>query len=192
MGGGRWLRVAGLCGVTGPFVVSTLVLLAVFYSSSWFSWTGNALSDLGVHGDVAVLFNMGLIVGGFLTAVFSTGLGAVLRGRLSRVGMLIVLLDGFALSAIGVFPETAGELHFYVSVIFFTLLSIYLLIYGVALLLEASEMKSGLLTVLLGVFSTAVWMFEWRGVAIPEALAYLAASVWSVAMGFKMLKHRIL
>lgn len=184
------LRVAGLCGVVEPFVVSMFVLLAVFYSP-WFSWTDNALSDLGVHGDAAVLFNTGLIVGGVLTTVFAIGLGKVLNSSLGRIGTLIVILDAAALSAIGVFPETAGELHLYVSVAFFTLLPSYLLIFGVAFTLKSSEVNLGLSTVLLGVFSASVWIFEWEGVAIPEALAYLAASAWSITMGFRLLKQRI-
>ncbi len=180
-------RIAGLCGIIEPLVVSLFVLLAVFISP-WFSWTDNALSDLGVQGSAAVVFNTGLVLGGVLTGVFATGLGKALNSSLGRVGKFIVILDAAALSAIGIFPETAGELHLYVSVAFFVLLSLYLLIFGVGFIFT-HERKWGLITVILGLFSAFVWIFGWEGVAIPETLAYLAASAWSVTMGFRLFKQ---
>ncbi len=184
------LRIAGICGAFEPVVVSISVLLAIFYAP-WFSWTDNALSDLGVHVESAGLFNMGLIVGGVLTGVFAAGLGRGLKSRLGRLGAFVVMLDAVALSAIGVFPETAGVLHFYVSVAFFTLLSSYLLIYGAAFILESATVKLGLFSILLGVVSAAVWIFSWEGVAIPEALAFLAGSAWSITMGVRLFRQRI-
>jgi len=183
------LKIAGLCGVAEPFVAVIFLLLAISISP-WFSWTDNALSDLGVQGRAAIIFNSALIVGGLLTVVFATGLAKTLRSGLSRIGALILLLDGVSLSAIGIFPETFRELHLFSAVAFFTLLPLYLLIFGVALIREASERRFGALTILLGVFSASIWMLEWDGFAIPETLAYLAGSIWSAVMGMRMFRQK--
>ena len=51
-----WLRVSGASGIITPMVLVACVLLATAYSHR-FSWTENALSDLGVQGGaVAVQF----------------------------------------------------------------------------------------------------------------------------------------
>lgn len=183
------LENTALCGVVEPLVVSIFVLLAIF-ASPWFSWTENALSDLGMHGGAAVLFNFGLIVGGVLRSVFAARVWQTTgTGRTGRVGSLLLIFDAVSLSLIGVFPESAGALHLYVSVAFFALLALSLLTMGVAVILEAGELRRGLLTILLGVFSALVWIPKWGGAAIPEALAYLAGSVWLVTMGVRLLRR---
>jgi hypothetical membrane protein len=66
------LKAAGLCGVATPIIVLPLILLSISYSP-WFSWTRNALSDLGVH-EAAILFNSSLMIGGVLALAFAFGL----------------------------------------------------------------------------------------------------------------------
>lgn len=183
------LRMAGLCGVLTPISVLTLISLAIHYSP-WFSWTENALSDLGVQGVAAILFNSSLIVGGILTIIFAIGVRETLQNKaLSRIGMLIFILDAAMLCAIGVFPETAGDIHLYVSVAFFVLLPISLFLIGVAMMQGSSERKYGLFTIIAGIVAATVWMFQWEAVAIPEIIAALAVSVWSVILGIKLFKQ---
>lgn len=173
--------------MTAPIIVLTLIALAIS-RSPWFSWTENALSDLGVQGIAAVLFNSSLIIGGILAGVFAVGLRETLRSwTLGHAGTLILILDAAALCAIGVFSETAGDIHFYVSVAFFTLLPVSLFLIGAAMMRISSERKLGLFTVLVGVVAAVVWTFPRGGVAIPEIVAGLAASVWSIVFGTRLL-----
>lgn len=180
------LRAAGLCGVLTPIIVLTSILFAIFYSP-WFSWTANALSDLGVQGTAAILFNSSLVVGGVLTIIFAIGLREILLNKtLGWIGTLIFILDAAILCAIGLFPETAGDIHLYVSVAFFVLLPISLFLIGVAMMQEPSERKLGLFTVMAGIVTATVWALPWRAVAIPEIIAVLAASVWSIVLGIRL------
>jgi len=69
-----WLKISGACGILTPIVAFTCIFLAIA-SYPEFSWTGNALSDLGVQeGVTAVLFNSGLIFSGILALIFASGL----------------------------------------------------------------------------------------------------------------------
>lgn len=181
------LRAAGLCGVASPIIALALISLAISMSP-WFSWTENALSDLGVRGTAAVLFNSGLVIGGILTGIFAVGLRETLRSRtLSHAGALIFVLDAAALCAIGVFPETTGKIHFYVSVAFFTLFPIAMFLIGASMTRFSSERKLGLFTVLVGLVAAVIWAFQWDGVAIPEIVAGVSASAWSIIFGTRLL-----
>jgi len=186
---GTRLRIAGLCGIVAPFFLLLLLLFTILISP-WFSWTDNALSDLGVQGNSAIIFNLSLIFGGILIVVFAGGFFKTLKSHLSRIGASIIFLDGISLIAIGVFPETFGVLHTFVSVIFFTLLPLYLWIFGVALIRETPETRFGVLIILLGIGSASIWMLGWDGVAIPETFASLAGSVWLVTMGLRMFRQK--
>ncbi len=115
-----------------------------------------------MRGGAAVLFNVGLIVGEVLGSVFAARVWQTMgTGRAGRVGSLLLIFDAVALSLIGVFPESAGALHLYVFVAFFALLPLSLLALGAAVILEGGELRWGLLTILLGVFSALVWIPKW-------------------------------
>jgi len=182
------LKIAGLCGVTGPIISLSFIALAIAYTPqfNWFTW---ALSDLGVH-EAALIFNFGLVIGGVLTTIFAAGLMQILRKQvLGFSGTLTLILSTVSLIAIGVFPESTGRIHMYVSVAFFVLLAISLLLIGAALIQDSSKRYLGLfsiLTVVVGMISAAVVPQE--GAAVPEIIGSLAASLWAVVFGIKLFK----
>jgi len=182
------LRIAGLCGVIGPIVSLSFIAVAIAYTPqfNWFTW---ALSDLGVN-QAALIFNSGLIIGGVLTTVFAIGLMQVLRKKvLGFLGTFTLALSTISLCAIGVLPESAGRIHLYVSLAFFTLLAISLLLIGAALMLESSQRYFGLFSILTVVVAAVVAVVvSHEGAAIPEIIASLAASVWSIVFGVKLFK----
>jgi len=189
-----WLRVPGVCGILSPITAFACIFLAIGYSPQ-FSWTENALSDLGVQeGVTAPLFNFGLIIGGFLALLFAFGIFNFLQETtIGRIGASLFVLDTVALIAIGVFPENVKPMHYYASVAFFALFPISM-IFILAAFLQLSKVKMGLFTLLVAIFAAAVWAFHWTvgfgsNVAIPEALSALSASAWSILLGFKMLKQ---
>jgi hypothetical membrane protein len=185
-----WYRVAGVSGILAPLVAFTCILLAIAYSPE-FSWAENALSDLGVqHGITAVLFNSGLIISGLLSLVFALGLLLYPRGKiLGKIGAFILVLDALALTAIGVFPENVRPAHLYASVTFFVLFPISLLFIGVALL-QISQKSFGLFTFSAAIVAVLVWAIpHGGGIAIPETIAALSVSTWSIVLGFRLLKR---
>jgi len=181
-----WLKVSGISGVIAPVIAFTLILVAIAYSPS-FSWTENALSDLGVQGGVtAVLFNAGLIISGVLAVLFATGLFTFQKGNLlGRIGALVLVLDAFALIAIGVFPENVKPTHFYASVAFFIFFPISMLFLG-ATFLRTSNTKLGFFTFVVAVVAAVVWAVPFgKGVAIPETVSGLSASIWAIVSGLQ-------
>jgi hypothetical membrane protein len=184
-----WLRVAALCGLVTPVIAISAILLAISYSP-WFSWTENALSDLGVH-EAAAIFNFSLMTSGVLTLIFAIGLAQTLRQNIMGfVGALLLILTAISLFAIGFFPETAGRIHFYFSVSFFMFTVLSLIVIGVALFRESSGKTVGALSIFAGLFEAAVWVLFWnlpiKGDAIPEMISSLTTSAWSIIMGIKL------
>jgi len=183
------VKLAGLFGVVGPIIALISISLAILHAP-WFNWKINALSDLGVSGVSAIFFNSGLIIGGIFTSIFGLGLKEILpNGVLSRIGRVILVLDSITLCTIGIFPETAGRIHFYVSVVFFVLLPISLLLIGTDFMRERTKRKKGMLMITSGLFTVFIWSFPWKGAAIPEILAALTISLWSITLGFKLFRH---
>lgn len=173
-----WLKISGVCGVLAPIIAFAFVLSAIA-SHSQFSWLDNALSDLGVvDGATAVLFNLGLIISGVLTLIFSVGLFMLLHNKvLGFAGNLLLAVDALALALIGIFPESARPMHYYASVAFFALFPISILLIC-AEFLSSSRKKMGLFTFVTAAFAAIVWTVQFTvrpvpGVAIPETLSHL-------------------
>jgi len=191
-----WLKISGVSGVLAPIIAFTFILLAIA-SYPEFSWTENALSDLGVQqGVVAVLFNSGLIIGGVLALFFALGLFVFLSEKLlGRIGAFVLVLDTLALIAVGVFPESAEPVHYYASVAFFVLFPISML-FICAAFLHANKMRMCLFTFLVAMVIAVVWIIQFSikfgpNVAIPETVSALSASGWSIVLGVQMFKQSL-
>ena len=198
-----FFRIAGLCGVLSPVIAFSCIGLAIFYSP-WFSWTQSWLSDLGgtvgetpvwaARGIASIFFNTGLIVAGVLGILLVLGIikSGVLGIRPGRLGALLLILDMCALCAIGVFPETTGNLHVLAATTFFFLVPLSLLLIGVKLR-KSSEKKLGLLMILLGILSLVSLPFlfippPWGSNAIIEMFPSVTISVFAVIFGIKLFR----
>jgi hypothetical membrane protein len=199
------LKISGIYGILAPVFAFTFIFLAIA-SYPQFSWTDNALSDLGVVPSVtaglfnsglivtAGLFNSGLIVSGVWCFMFAIGLFMLLsESVLGRVGVFVFVLACLALVAIGIFPESVWPVHYIVSVMFFVLLPISLLIITVTFWLTG-QLRMAVFTLLVAIVAVAPWvlLFSVRyasGVAIPEFVSALAGSVWAIVLGGKMFRE---
>jgi hypothetical membrane protein len=182
------IRISGLCGIAAPIFGFSSIFIAISYSP-WFRWTENALSDLGVKGFSAAVFNSGLVFSGLLLLVFSMSLTHLLgAGLLSRIGHSLFSIASVDLCLIGLFSEKFGILHFYVSVLFFTLLPLSLILIGVRLIMSSLYKRLGFIILLSSVLAIGIWLPTWVGVAIPEFVSALMGSVWCVGAGFYLIK----
>jgi hypothetical membrane protein len=188
-----WLKISGTCGIITPSVAFSCILLAIAYAPH-FSWTDNALSDLGVMPNpTSVLFNLGLIVSGILAIVFAFGLLIFFNKTVSgRIGAIMFVLDCLALICIGIFPESAKPMHLYASVAFFAIFPLAMFLMTASFVLS-SKHRMAVFTFSIAVFAAVVWAAEFLmhyvpGVAIPETLSALAACLWVAVLSFNMLR----
>ena len=189
-----WLKVAGICGFLTPIFAFALIFSAIA-SYSEFSWMDNALSDLGIVSGVAsVLFNSGLIIGGALCIVFAIGLFVFLRERtVGKLGAFVFVLASASLLLIGIFPENVPPAHYIVSVMFFTLLPISLLI-SVAALGLMHRTRMAVFTLMVAVTAATPWVLYFTvhyapNVAVPDVISAFAGSMWAMVLSGKMLRQ---
>ncbi|MFB6176852.1 MAG: DUF998 domain-containing protein [Halobaculum sp.] len=175
-------RMAAAAGAVSAVGTPTLIVLATLLAP-WFSWAGNALSDLGVAPETALLFNGALIGGGLVSLPFAWLLFHRQGGLGGAARSVLFALTGLTLAGIGAFPSDTA-LHFPVAVSFFLLLTATLTVDG---LLRRSE-QSGRLALLAASTHVVGWI-AWGqglrpgpGLALPEFVGALALSTWIVAL----------
>ena len=185
----RLVRLFGYFGVVAPVLGLTMVLLAIS-TASWFSWTGNALSDLGVHGFTALIFNSGLQMTAIIMILFSLSIYELTKGdRIGTLGFVLNLAGAGFLLGIAAFPETAGSIHYQFSFAFFVTLPISLLV--LAMYMKRNGMgRLSLFSAAAGAAALLVWTPRWEAVAIPEFLSALAVGLWSIVFGALMTRMR--
>ena len=117
-----------LAGLAGMIVFAVFWSAAIAVDGHWVFGV-NTLSDLGADRPGRLWFNSGVIIAGIMLTVYSFGLHHVLiKGQLSSGGCLLMFLSSLALIGIGIFPETSGEIHLYLSWAFFSMAMIGLLV----------------------------------------------------------------
>ena len=184
----KLVRLFGWFGVFTPILGFGMIFLAIS-TAPWFSWQTNALSDLGVEGLTAAIFNRGLMMTAAVMAVFALGIYELGKGdRLGKVGFITLIWACIFLVGIGWFPETAGRVHREVSIAFFVTLPVAMILITVSFV-RRGHRKLGALGIVSGAVAIAVWTLSWDGVAIPEAVSAASAGVWSIVTGAWMTRY---
>jgi hypothetical membrane protein len=183
----RLLRRSGAGAVV---VTLTTIFLATLVSPA-FSWTGNALSNLGVTetaagtGLTVVLFNGGLILGGVLGLGFSAALFRVAPSLAARATAVAFGLTVVFMALVGVFPQDTAP-HFPVALGFYLLISVSLWLDSLASFRQGWRRRATA-GVSLGTANLVGWLV-WGltgpptrdGLAIPEFWGAILFSAWTV------------
>ena len=180
-------------GIVAPVLALTCILTAVA-SYPEFSWTNNALSDLGViAGVTGPVFNFGLYCSGLFVLKFAAfGLFKYFKNWVGKIGASTFAATSVALVGIGIAQENIKPYHYLFSVAFFVILPISLFIIAAAFALKR-QMKMTLFTLLIAAAAATSWILYFtvhyaNGVAIPEFISAMAGSVWMILFGYKMLR----
>ena len=188
---GFWI-VTGVCGILGTVLPLSLVILATFLSS-WFSWSANALSEMGV-GEQAWLFNSAVMLGGFLNFIFVVGLYRFLKNNFwNRLGVICLFISSICLGLVGIFTVDSMVLHGIFAGGYFlltpagfifiskgaqdTFLRRLGLVCGIGALLS-------ILVLPFGIFSLPFNV----GFAVPELIESLFIMFWTIYASFKLIK----
>ncbi|TKX58252.1 DUF998 domain-containing protein [Halorubrum sp. SS7] len=171
-------RVAAACGAVATLSALGGIALAVLLDPT-FSWTTDALSDLGVRDGSAVAFNGGLIAGGAAGVCYAVGLGR--GGRPVRA--LLLALAMVAMAGVGVFDLTE-PLHGPAAIGFYGLVTAVFAVDGWFRRRESTgRVALAFAPVHVGVWATfAAGWWPVTGLALPElpGALMLAAWVWVV------------
>jgi hypothetical membrane protein len=188
-------RIGAAAGIAAP-ILGFACILGAIASYNGFSWTNDALSDLGIiRGATGPLFNFGLFASGLLAFNFAVfGLYNYLgKSRVGKIGAAVFAAGSLTLIAIGVFNESFSPTHYVVSVAFFVLMPIAMFIITCSFLL-IHKAKMAVFTVLAGLAATTPWILQFTvkyvpNVAVPEFVSGLIVSAWTIVIGCQMLKE---
>jgi hypothetical membrane protein len=126
MSGGaeRWFALSGVIG-TSVIAIGSIISAVAYVGSKGepYSPLNHWVSELGQTGvsELAGLFNLSLIVGGALFAIFMVGLAAVRTGWLRFLYGAIGVAAGIAGAFVGVYPMNNLDLHGIAALTFFNL-----------------------------------------------------------------------
>ncbi len=186
------MKLAVYSGFIAPIIAYILIFISIA-NASWFTWQHNALSDLGAHAGTDITFNSGLMIAGILYLVFSVNLFLYYKKEeiLNKIGSLFLIVDAIALFCIGLFPETAGRIHYYVSVVFFVMFPFGFLFLSIGYILHKKDMTVAIVGFIGFVASAIIWSFPWNSygitnVAIPEFISSLFVTAWVMLVAYKM------
>jgi hypothetical membrane protein len=183
------LRLAGFFGIIAPLFGFMIIAMSIWLSP-WFSWTGNALSDLGAEGLGSVVFNSGLAMTAALLMMFSAGLLEMTKGDVvGQVGGAIHLLSAGFLLGIGILNITIEPWHYYVSVGFFAAMPLSAIFIGLFCYRKSMRFYT-LLAWGSASLAVVVWLLPWTSVAIPEALSAAYMSVWQIILAYWMYSRK--
>ena len=188
----KLLRFAGTCGILGSVLPLVMVLSATFLSS-WFSWSANALSELGV-GEQASLFNSAMLIGGVLNFLFSLGLYRYPgSGKLVRAGVFSIMLSSVSLALVGVFTIDSIFMHGIVAFGYFVLAPAGFLFIGFGTkegIVRKLSYGCGVaaLLAIIGLPVVVLALSVKVGFAVPELLEGLIISAWTIYMSARLLK----
>lgn len=177
-----------IAGIIGPLVAISLIFVDTSVST-WFTWTGNALSDLGVH-QYSYLFNYSLIFEAVMNLVFVLALKPLFRlGNGTSSGLVI---SGLSLGMVGIFVETYHLEHLTFALIYFIVFPVSIILFSrsiskkhrVQAFVGYPVALISLATILFGIlvdFSLVPGVS--LGLAIPEMVEATLLGFWSIYVG---------
>ncbi len=181
---------AGICGMAAPFIAYIFIGLAILINP-WFSWSDNALSDLGaMTTPYNNIFNFGLIMAGVAGILFTMGIFRYAEGGVGVAGVSVFLAGMICLVLIGVFPIGTWP-HYYVSVLFFGLSAVGMVLIGIDQLWDFTEPIWGIFiisTVVLAAITVGlIYSIPYElGVAIPEFVGTIPMMLFSLVWGARL------
>ncbi|NLF87757.1 DUF998 domain-containing protein [Candidatus Bathyarchaeota archaeon] len=189
-------RFGVIAGFAAP-VVAFLFISAAIASYPQFSWTHNALSDLGVvPGLTSALFTVGLIGGGVLALIFTAvGLyGFAGEKPVGKAGAVFFAAATASLILIGIFNEHFRPTHYIVSVAFFFFAPLAFFILTAAFHMTGKRALAAF-TLASAIVAAIVWILQLTieyvpNVAIPETVSGLIIAAWVIALSTLMRKAK--
>ena len=149
-----------------------------------FSWTSDALSDLGVREPSAAVFNWGLILGGAVGVGYAVELGRSVDAPAGALRAAVVALAMVAMAGVGAFDLTES-LHGPSAVGFYALVTVAFAVDGTVRRATAT----GRTTLAFVPVHVAVWATflagRWpvTGLALPELPGALMLAAWVWILG---------
>jgi len=175
----KFTYMTGLAG--GGLIVCASVITALVYHGTKgepYSPFNHFISELGQRGvsHLAPLFNIGLMIGGVLFALFMLGLGMYIKKFYAYIAAGLGVITGIACGLVGVFPMNNMHIHVPVAMVFFRGGLITILFFTLIFLFDTQKKISKWMVIPGGITVLAFASF----LTIPKLLGYATGTSLSV------------
>ena len=191
-------KLTAVYGLVGPLLTYIFILVAISLAP-WFSWTANALSDLGnivTHTASAPVFNYGLMIGGVVIILFAIGMVLEVKSNvMGLLGALTLVTSGLGIFFVGIFPENFLLEHAISAFTYFISSIVGSFFFGMAYAAKKSVRVIGILIFLLGILAAFGLFFlpfiiHLPGAAIPEIIGSVAQYIWVIIICIRLLSGK--
>lgn len=175
-----------IAGTVGPIVTIAAIFVDI-YLSPWFSWSRNALSDLGVH-PYSYIFNGSLIFEAAMNAIFVFVLHRIIRAK--GASMSLLFAAGISLGLVGIFNENSpDDLHLVFALIYFLLFPVAIIFFILRNKFFSGRIQTvsvilavvALIAILVGIMQVfSVIKISDVGLAVTETIEAVLLGTWSV------------
>ena len=181
------IKISGISGILLP-IIFILGLILSIWEAPWFSWTDNAISDLGRSEFGIPLFNYTLITIGFLLLLFSLGLYYSLKRE--RMGPTALALSSIYFIGVGVYP-LPNPIHIDISGLFFIAFPLGFFILGLHMYKKQYHfMKNmGIIALVIAIISgcSPIVLLFFNGIAIPEIIIIVPGLLLCMRYGVNLI-----
>jgi len=132
----------GLCG--SLWIMLTMAVTGLVYrgkEGEKYSVFNHFISELGEVGvsRLALLFNLGLILGGLVLIPFLMGMGMALANTWGQVAVIAGVYTALSCIAVGLFPMNHMKAHTWVAMSYFRSGLVTVLLYSIAVFAQSGE-----------------------------------------------------
>ncbi len=175
----KFTYLTGLIG--GSLIILVSVITALLYHGTKgenYSPFNHFISELGQSGvsEYAGVFNIGLIIGGLLCALFMFGLGLYIKKFYSYIAAAVGVVACIFCGLVGVFPMNNMNIHVPVALTFFRSGLLVVLLFTLIIIFDKQKKISKWMIIPGGITVLAFASF----LTIPKMLGYATGASLSV------------
>jgi len=183
------IRIMGFFGILSPLLGFFMLFLSISFTPN-FTLTNQTLSELGVGGFGAVLFNSGLMMSGALMMLFGTGLWEVGKSNFKGIiGSVLYLSVSFIIVVLSFVTINIDPWHYYLSVALFTFIPMSMIIFSLHLI-EMDLRTHAIIGFITGAPSIIIWLIGGPVNGLKELFSLLSLTVWQIPLGYWMIKAK--
>jgi hypothetical membrane protein len=146
-------------------------------------------------GEVSLIFNSAMIIGGILNLIFALGIREYLgREGLAKYGTFLIMIGSVSLALVGIFTISYQILHGVVALGTFVLPPTGFILIGFSSK-QSTTKKFGIITgiaalITILILPVLLLILPFNiGFAFPEMIEGLIVASWIIFIGIKLLKH---
>ncbi|MGC9009796.1 MAG: DUF998 domain-containing protein [Sulfolobales archaeon] len=179
----RYLRaIWRFTGLIAALFAWAIIILSIS-QNPWFDLYKHALSDLGdpVRANKPWIYNLGLIITGVLTCIYSLYLTYVASNKIHVFASAMIFVAGIFLALIGLYPSGTRP-HVFVSTWFFIQIWISMLAFFIEALINRRRLNGVILGLITVIGPLGALLIKWPSTALLEIYGIILVDIYVIIL----------